>query len=355
MNYQDIVKSSIKLVTGKRTLVQAINFIKYKASSPAEVLNYAPIVLSVSPTDRCNLSCDMCLSHSPRAKDNPYRHKPAPDMTYELFRQIVDTFPTALSIQIVGTGEPLLNKDYFEMVEYAAVEGKMDVSTTSNGTILADKIDEIVAAPLTYFFVSLNGHNADEFDRFTGCGTKCYHKIYENVVSLVDKKRSTGASLKIGVSYVLDKTNFGFLNDMIQVAGRLGVDEVKIMPYLSTLDIPGYTSKERSLFEEDNAVKNIFSNITTPAGMHIALYPPLKGAAAKNCKTFFTSLRVDGAGNIGSCGRMLLELSQNGKFTDENVWNNDYFRRMRRIYLDPEMPLLEPCTVCPENMGDRIL
>ncbi len=355
MNYQELIKSSLKLATGKRTLTQAINFLKYKAGSPAEALNYAPIVLSISPTDRCNLSCDMCLTHSPRAKANPYRHKPVPDMSFELFKQVVDKFPSALSIQIVGTGEPLLNKDYFRMVEYAAIKGRMEVATTSNGTILADKIDAIIAAPLTYFFVSLNGHNADEFDRLTGCGAECYHKIYENVVRLVDKKRSAGANLKIGVSYVLDKTNFEFLNDMIQVADKLGVDEVKIMPYLSTLDIPGYTSKERSLFEGDNAVKNIFSNITPTPGMNVALYSPLKSTPTKNCRTFFTHIRVDGAGNIGSCGRMLLDLSRNGKFTDKNVWNNDYFRRMRRIYLDPKLALLEPCTVCPENMGDRIL
>lgn len=274
-------------------------------------------------------------------------------MSYELFKQIVDKFPTALSLQIIGTGEPLLNKDYFRMVEYAAVKGKMDIASTSNGTILAGKIDEIVSSPFTSFFISLNGHNADEFDRLTGCGTKCYHTIYENVAALTAKKKQTGAGLNIGVSFVLDKTNFRFVNEMIQTADALGVDEVSVTPYLSSLNIPGYTSQDCSLFESSDTTRDIFSKITSSAsGMKITLYPLLKDLPVRNCRVFFTHIRVDGDGNIGSCGRMLLDLTKNGKFTDKDVWNNDCFRRMRRTFLDSQLPLLDPCKVCPQNMGE---
>lgn len=52
---------------------------------------------------------------------------------------------------------------------------------------------------------------------------------------------------------------------------------------------------------------------------------------------------------MGGCCCQLLDLSVSGNFSDENVWNNAYFQQMRKRFIDPEFPLLEPCTWCYNN------
>ena len=46
---------------------------------------------------------------------------------------------------------------------------------------------------------------------------------------------------------------------------------------------------------------------------------------------------------------------ENGKFNEDDPWNNEHFRDLRKRFIDPDFPILEPCSWCYNNSGNTRL
>ena len=141
------MKVLLDFLKGKHTFGQMLNIVRYILGKKENVVNWDPLFLSVFLTYSCNLSCDMCLTHS-RKFNNPFGQKPCKDVDFELFKQILNRYKNALSLNLIGNGDPLLDKDLFRMIEYASNVMKMDVSSSSNGILVGKYIEEIINSPL---------------------------------------------------------------------------------------------------------------------------------------------------------------------------------------------------------------
>lgn len=86
--------------------------------------------LYIEPTNRCNLSCYFC------AREKMTR-KPM-DLTLEQFNNIVQSLPAGFYITLTGNGEPLLNRNIYEMVKIAS-SNNIFVSIITNATALTEK------------------------------------------------------------------------------------------------------------------------------------------------------------------------------------------------------------------------
>ncbi len=339
-------------VQGKKTMGQMLNLFKFFCGNKKDIVNWDPLYISVFPTFRCTLSCDMCLTHSTKF-ENPYGQKPCKDIDFEHFKQVLDTYKNALAVNLIGNGEPLLNKDFFRMVEYASNEMKMYIFSSSNGIIVGEHIEEIINSSLDSFSISLNGHNSIDFNRMTGMHEKWFDVICENIVELVRYRDLKKSKLEILVSIILDKKNYKYLNEIIYFADHLGVDKILLFQFLS-YPISGFTAEERCLFTDDSDVLEAFTQVNSiPSKIRKkVVLPPLLDRVMHNnkyCSVPFYNISVDGDLNVGSCSCQLLNLSGNGKFYDGDLWNNAHFREMRRRVMDPEFPLLEPCKRCYNN------
>ena len=354
----DIVRDMINMILAPHTLSQKGNYFRYLLSRGREELRYGPVTVSIVATGRCTLSCDMCPTHSGRVPDS-YIHaqQPVEDMSFERFREIIDRFSDAVTVHIIGSGEPLLNKDFFRMVDYASGK-KMTVKTFSNGTMIRANIDRILNSGLDGITVSINGHNAEEFSRMTGMKPETYDGIYEAVGALVAEKKRRGSRVKIKLSYIIDKHNYRFIPYMVASSAALGVDHSFFCNFLSA-PYDGLRAEERSLMAGGKAageIKAIFE--AYPPAVRKKLTPPLlvdPGMAGDNCRTHFSQIRFDGNGNVSSCSMMLLNMSGHGHYRDKDVWNNAFFRDMRKAFLSGgSYPVPDPCKVCPDNKGVRI-
>ena len=73
---------------------------------PTEYAPSLPYTLQVEPTNRCNLSCNMC------ARDYFTKDTRIGDLSLSDFTKIVDPIADTLKVlTITGWGEPFLNKD----------------------------------------------------------------------------------------------------------------------------------------------------------------------------------------------------------------------------------------------------
>ena len=118
--------------------------------------------LRISVTDRCNFRCSYCMPKEVFDKNYPYL--PHADLlTFEEITRIAKQFVAhgVRKIRLTG-GEPLLRKNIEILVEQLAalrtVDGEpLDLTLTTNGSLLARKARALKAAGLQRVTVSLDG------------------------------------------------------------------------------------------------------------------------------------------------------------------------------------------------------
>lgn len=346
----------IKFFKKGHTVGQTANLLKYIYGSKESIVNWDPLSISLFLTYKCNLNCDMCLTHSSKFQ-NRFGQKPANDIDFNFFKQIVHRYKNALSINLIGNGDPLLNKDLFRMVDYASSVMKMEVNSGSNGILVGEYIDEILESRLNQFDISLNGHNSREFNRMTGMDPKKFDIICDNIAELTKQKKAKNSKVKIVSSIILDQMNYAHIKDIAHFANDLNVDEIIFFQFLP-VNKPGFLAEDRCLFNDMPNILNVFSKIDSIPEQILKKIrlPTLIDRVMtnnKNCPVWFYNISIDGDGNAGGCCCQILDLSPSGKFSDINVWNNEYFQSMRKRFIDPKASLLEPCTWCYNNSSQK--
>jgi GTP 3',8-cyclase len=118
--------------------------------------------LRISVTDRCNFRCSYCMPKEVFGKDYPYLPQSAL-LSFEEITRVARVFAShgVQKIRLTG-GEPLLRKHIERLIEQLAAlrtpEGKsLDITLTTNGSLLARKAEALKAAGLQRVTVSLDG------------------------------------------------------------------------------------------------------------------------------------------------------------------------------------------------------
>jgi cyclic pyranopterin phosphate synthase len=126
--------------------------------------------LRISVTDRCNFRCSYCMPKEVFDKDHPYLPHSAL-LTFEEITRIARQFVAhgVRKIRLTG-GEPLLRKNVESLVEQLSVlrtiDGEpLDLTLTTNGSLLARKAKALKAAGLQRVTVSLDGLDDAVFRR----------------------------------------------------------------------------------------------------------------------------------------------------------------------------------------------
>ncbi len=137
---------------------------------PTDTLGRPLRDLRISVTDRCNFRCSYCMPKEVFDKDYPYL--PHADLlSFEEITRVARQFVAlgVRKIRLTG-GEPLLRKNIEVLIEQLAglrtPEGQpLDLTLTTNGSLLARKAQALKAAGLARVTVSLDGLDDAVFRR----------------------------------------------------------------------------------------------------------------------------------------------------------------------------------------------
>lgn len=118
--------------------------------------------LRISVTDRCNFRCSYCMPKEVFNKEYPYLPH-ASLLTFEEITRLARVFMShgVRKIRLTG-GEPLLRKNLEVLIEQLAalrtLDGeKLDLTLTTNGSLLAKKAKALKTAGLQRVTISLDG------------------------------------------------------------------------------------------------------------------------------------------------------------------------------------------------------
>jgi mycofactocin radical SAM maturase len=168
----------------------------------------APICLTWELTYACNLQCVHCLSSSGRRDPR--------ELSTDEAKALLDELRDLQVFYInIGGGEPMIRRDFFELVEHA-IGNRIGVKFSTNGAFLDPAAARRLAA-MDYLDVqiSLDGTDADTNDRVRGAGS------YRTARRAMDNLRDAGFE-QFKISVVVTRHNVDQLDDFKALADGYG-------------------------------------------------------------------------------------------------------------------------------------
>ncbi|RPI08108.1 MAG: GTP 3',8-cyclase MoaA [Zetaproteobacteria bacterium] len=191
--------------------------------------------LRISLTDRCNFRCIYCMP----ADGLPWLPK-REILAYEEILRLARIFIDlgVRTVRLTG-GEPLMRQDIDVLIEgLMRLDPNLDLSMTTNGFFLADKVDRLSRAGLKRINVSLDSLKPDRFERMVRRDGQLVFKILDGM------RRSRQAGLSpIKINSVIMR---GYNDDELLDFVRLGREEdyqVRFIEYMP-LDAQGEWTME---------------------------------------------------------------------------------------------------------------
>src|SRR6188508_2320078 len=168
----------------------------------------APICLTWELTYACNLECVHCLSSSGRRDPR--------ELTTAEAKSVLDELHALQVFYInIGGGEPMIRRDFFELLEYSIGLG-IGVKFSTNGAFIdAPKARRLAAMDYLDIQISLDGTDALTNDAVRGDGS------YDTAIRAMQHLRDAGFG-PFKISVVVTRHNVDQLDDFKALADSYG-------------------------------------------------------------------------------------------------------------------------------------
>ncbi len=201
-------------------------------------------LFQVESTLACNLSCIMCPWISYRAK---VTHGGI--MKHEIWDAIRPYLQYVQSVDFTGGGEPLLQPHLSEWLAEAKAFG-CTVGLLTNGLLLnAEMTHKLLNAGIDWICFSIDSPEKEEYEKIRRGSD--FSRVMQNI-KYFSQKRPVG--IKVMLNYVMMKSNFDQLTEMVRLAVELGVDQIN---FKQCEVIRGSHGKDFGLFQSEDSVEII--------------------------------------------------------------------------------------------------
>lgn len=309
----------VKLVSTAR----ARESMNYGFASEAE--SSFPNMVHVDLINICNLGC----IHCPQAniKEVVEGYKPN-QLDFDIFTRIVDEVAAnGSTLRITCDGEPFLYRHIGEAISYIKSSGIEFATLTTNGTLLDDKMIDLLLEPSDTRFVidfSLDALYKETYDSIRRRGN--YLAAYAAVMSLL-KRRSEYPNLRILVNIIDQDSVSAEELDAFQRFWRPLVDDVVVRTYV---DIKGSNEASRMKLSDEQE-----------------RWP---------CSLLWNRIAISSFGRVRFCVDDWRELSAFKTFdlrhdTIAQIWQSKEYRHIRETHLDGEFDSIPICSMCHDWFG----
>ncbi len=319
-----------------------------------EVAGREPVCLYLETTNRCNLPCTTC----PRTFEEL---EPAANMSWGLFRSIVDQYPAIARVVLHGVGEPLMVPNLPRMIRYLKARGTY-VLFNSNGTLLNERRGrDLIDSGLDELRVSLDAADAQAFEAVRG--KDAFDRIVDNVRAFRALQRALDAQTpRVSLWLTGLKETVAQLPAFVDLAHSIDVSEVHLQRLVYFPGGQGLASAEQALFERlDDSEEGLIRQAEARAAELGMLFDAsgatepgtsLKRASDERpwslCTRPWTLMYFTAHGRALPCciapfsmrGYDAFTLGDATQQTLRDIWNGEQYRAFRRDLLSETPP---PC------------
>jgi MoaA/NifB/PqqE/SkfB family radical SAM enzyme len=316
-----------------------------------------PRTLYLETTNRCNSKCQTCVRTF-------LTLEPPKDLTLAELKGIVDQIPVLERVVLHGVGEPLLNRELFEMVAYVKARGATVLFNSDAISLTPKRAQQLLESRLDEFRVSMDGATRETYEKIRGVDQ--FDRVVGNVSHLLDvQRRLERRTPRVSLWFTATKANLDELPAFVRLAARIGVPEV----YVQRLVYNGHGmavaeqslhqalhEREQHLIEEAHALARTFhiafkaSGLTTPLeslqGTELGRRP------WSGCHRPWTLSYVTANGNVLPCciapwtAKNYRGTFLGNAFTEDfaSLWNGEKYQKFRETFESDVPP--DPCRGC---------
>lgn len=324
-----------------RKLFNAIIAFYSYAFSHSSVLRSMPLRLVVDTGNVCNLRCPLC----PTGAGNLNRTVTL--LSYDRFSRIVDEVGKYLyEIDLYNWGEPFLNPDIYKIISYAHKHRiKTRISSNLN-RISNDDCEKIIHSGLDELVVSLDGVDQESYGKYRVGGD--FSLVMSNLKRLIELKREEkSANPRIVWQYLVMKHNEEHIERAKSMAEELGVDKLLLRPMRCDMGMEVFLSDSKKVASVENWL---------PENSEYSRYDYIKKTKKMRplkCLFLETTMVINPDGSVSPCCGVADQKWDFGNVFNssfKDVWNNDLYRRARRVVAGKEKSAEDViCSYCVKN------
>ncbi len=326
------------MVVGRGTVSTKIKG-EYHKKKPSTFTDYFRPLVFWNLTYQCNLRCLHCYI---RAKAQQDPNELTTEEALKLAREMVDM---RIPLVILSGGEPLIRKDFWEIVEPMAKAPLPKLSLSTNGTLITkDVAFKLKDYNFSYVGISIDSIVPEYHDRFRGV-----RGAFE--ATLRGIRNSIEAGLDVGIRTTITKYNVKEVPDIVKWSADQGIKRVsfylldtigrgeEIKEWLPTPDQLKWMADELIELAREYADQ---LEILVVRGNFMGIY--IASKLAKDEEDFKEYLKMLQA--QGDCGRKSISVYPNGdvkpcQFIDWTTLGNVREQSLREI-LKKDNPKLQP-------------
>lgn len=222
---------------------------------PLRIFKKLPKAIFIETTNTCNIRCPNCPTHSVMKREKGF-------MEFELFQSIIDEFSrnpsnkywisSAGSHSIAGkdldakpeifmhfAGEPILNKDIAQMIEYASKKGHKSSISTNAVVLPKDLSYKLIQAGLTSIHLCLDGITKRSHEAYR-VGSD-FEKVKENIENfLLAKRELKKNNPEVCIQTLLTSFSENEIDEMTAWAKKIRANSINF----KSLSMGSFTSKK---------------------------------------------------------------------------------------------------------------
>ena len=324
------------------TLQRAANTIKIVSSFTFSRIVRKPIVwgmpisYSIEPTNHCNLKCPECPSGLGSLT------RPLGLLQFQDFKKLIDEIKhTGFYVQLFFQGEPYINKNLPQMIEYAQMNN-VYISISTNGHFInTDNVDFMLANAPDKLIFSVDGMDEVSYKNYRIGGT--FKQADEGLRAIVNlKKKLAKKKPFVEFQFIVMKQNEHQMGDVLEYGKDVGVDKVTF----KTMQISSYENALKFLPTNKKYRRYLVDNGTYR----------IKNRIKNHCFALWRTSVITWDGRVVPCcfdkdANFELGMVNGRSFKD--VWQSDGYTKFRSKVLG-DRKTVSICTNCTEGLKVNI-
>src|ERR687892_302739 len=182
------------------------------------VVESLPRSLYLETSNRCDSQCQTCV--------RTFRTvEPPQDLTLQRVKGIVEQFPRLDRVVLHGIGEPLLNREIFEIVAYLKARGATVVFNSDAISLHEQRGERLIESGLDEYRVSMDAATRETYRAIRGVDQ--FERVVGNVTRLVARARALGRSTpRVSLWFTASRVNLEELPAFVRLGPAAGAAEI---------------------------------------------------------------------------------------------------------------------------------
>jgi radical SAM protein with 4Fe4S-binding SPASM domain len=294
-----------------------------------------PMSISFEPTTSCNLRCPECPSGL-RAFT-----RPTGMLENSFFRQTIDDiYKDILYLIFYFQGEPYLNKDFLEMVEYASSKGLYTATSTNAHYLTDEAARKTVESGLDRLIISIDGTTQEVYKQYRVGGN--IDKVIQGAKNIVKWKKELNSKTPfVFFQFLVVRPNEHQVEEIKKLGAEVGVDEVRF----KTAQVYDYENDPNQLIPLNEKFSRYKKNSD---GKHVA-----KNKLANHCWKLWQANVITWDGLVVPCCFDKDAAHQLGNLKNQSfkeIWHNDNYKQFRKELMNSRKNI-DICSNCSEGVS----